>query len=256
MQFSKTIRENLSAILRASSIEELWPIVQSTMHQYGFDRLMLISTKFATKENWGNMSDWLILSNHDLEVVEVFIRKGLFLGNAKALWPPGVQPGAYRWPSVSEFLAIENLNDSQIAYAQLRKDFEILAGYSIWFPEVSERRKGVLGLCARRGLTQDDVNAMWEIHGEDILLLANLTHLKLSTLPHHDQKKRLTTRQYEVLEWIADGKSGKDIATILGLSIVTVEKHLRHAREALGVETTAQAVQKVAVLNQLFLPKI
>ncbi|MFO7771946.1 MAG: LuxR family transcriptional regulator, partial [Roseovarius gahaiensis] len=32
----------------------------------------------------------------------------------------------------------------------------------------------------------------------------------------------------------------------------TVEKHLRLARQALGVETTAQAVLKAALQNQMF----
>ena len=99
------------------------------------------------------------------------------------------------------------------------------------------------------------MNGIWSEHGEDILLIANLAHLKLSTLPHPGTRKRLTPRQYEILEWLADGKSGRDIAEILGVRYVTVEKHLRQAREALGVETTAQAIQKVALLNQLFLPR-
>jgi LuxR family transcriptional regulator len=34
--------------------------------------------------------------------------------------------------------------------------------------------------------------------------------------------------------------------------VATVEKHLRGARDALGVETTAQAVRKASVLNQIF----
>lgn len=255
MQPETTVKKHLSSILQATSIERLWPIVVNALDQYGFDRLMFISTKFATVNHWGNMSDWLILTNHDPDVVEIFIGTDIFLKTAKVLWPPGVQPGAYAWPVLPEYRARPNLNESQIAYAQLREDHGLAAGYSIWFSEVSERHKSVLGLCARRGLTQKDVDALWQDHGEDILLIANLAHLKLSTLPNPDTRQRLTARQYEILEWLADGKSGKDIAELLKISYVTVEKHLRQAREALGVETTAQAVQKVALLNQLFLPK-
>ena len=39
---------------------------------------------------------------------------------------------------------------------------------------------------------------------------------------------------------------------LMGLTSATVEKHLRLAREALGVETTAQAVLKAAFANQMF----
>ena len=38
----------------------------------------------------------------------------------------------------------------------------------------------------------------------------------------------------------------------MGLTPATVEKHLRLARQALSVETTAQAVLKAAFQNQIF----
>ena len=63
----------------------------------------------------------------------------------------------------------------------------------------------------------------------------------------------LTPRQSEVLELVADGKSVQDIAPILKRKPATVDKHLRGARETLGVDTTAQAVRKAAVLNQIFI---
>ena len=49
-----------------------------------------------------------------------------------------------------------------------------------------------------------------------------------------------------------DGKTTQDIAFLLGLTAATVEKHLRLAREALDVDTTAQAVLKAAFYNQMF----
>jgi len=55
-----------------------------------------------------------------------------------------------------------------------------------------------------------------------------------------------------VLQWVGDGKTTQDIALLMGLTAPTVEKHLRLAREALSVETTAQAVLKAAFANQMF----
>ncbi|HBQ37029.1 MAG TPA: LuxR family transcriptional regulator, partial [Rhodobacteraceae bacterium] len=46
-----------------------------------------------------------------------------------------------------------------------------------------------------------------------------------------------------------------DIATIMDLTSATVEKHLRLAREALDVETTAQAVLKASYQSQIFILK-
>ena len=51
----------------------------------------------------------------------------------------------------------------------------------------------------------------------------------------------LTPRETEVLSWIAKGKTNRDVADILGLSPRTVNKHLEHVFEKLGVETRAAA---------------
>jgi len=51
----------------------------------------------------------------------------------------------------------------------------------------------------------------------------------------------LTTREREVLEWVTKGKTNRDIADILGMSPRTVNKHLEHVFEKLGVETRSAA---------------
>lgn len=52
---------------------------------------------------------------------------------------------------------------------------------------------------------------------------------------------RLTQREAEVLYWVAQGKTSKDIGDILGSSPRTVDKHLEHVFEKLGVETRTAA---------------
>jgi DNA-binding CsgD family transcriptional regulator len=51
----------------------------------------------------------------------------------------------------------------------------------------------------------------------------------------------LTPRETEVLSWLAKGKTNRDIGDILGMSHRTVNKHLEHIFEKLGVETRAAA---------------
>lgn len=50
----------------------------------------------------------------------------------------------------------------------------------------------------------------------------------------------LTDRQKEVLQLLAEGKSNKDIAAILGVSVKTVEFHRGQMMRMLGVHTTAE----------------
>jgi DNA-binding CsgD family transcriptional regulator len=57
----------------------------------------------------------------------------------------------------------------------------------------------------------------------------------------------LTPREREVLQWVAAGKTDRDIAQIVGTSPRTVHKHLQHVYAKLGVETrTAAAMRALA----------
>lgn len=56
----------------------------------------------------------------------------------------------------------------------------------------------------------------------------------------------LTQRELDVLAWVARGKTNRDVAEILGMSPRTVNKHLEHIYEKLGVETRTAAVAQFA----------
>ena len=58
-----------------------------------------------------------------------------------------------------------------------------------------------------------------------------------------DSAQRLTARQREVLQLIAEGRSAKEVAGVLKLSIRTAEVHKARILEALGLRTTAELVQ-------------
>ena len=55
---------------------------------------------------------------------------------------------------------------------------------------------------------------------------------------------RLTSRQAEVLQLLAEGRSAKEVAAALDLSPRTVESHKYAIMEALGVKTSAELVRE------------
>jgi DNA-binding CsgD family transcriptional regulator len=60
----------------------------------------------------------------------------------------------------------------------------------------------------------------------------------------------LTAREREVLAFVAAGKTNLEIAMLLEISARTVQKHLEHVFQKLGVETrTAAAVRAITTLN-------
>lgn len=57
-----------------------------------------------------------------------------------------------------------------------------------------------------------------------------------------DSYELLTTREREILQLLAEGKSNKDVANLLNLSIYTVETHRSHILQKLGLHTVPDLV--------------
>lgn len=247
------IDDHLSKMVEADTMEKAWELHTEKMNEYGFDRLIYGYTRFRTGTTLGDLQDALILTNHDPEYVDAFIGEGMYFRGPMVAWA-SENVGACSWRVIAEQLAAGGITPEIMEVVALNIRLEVTAGYTISFHDVSLRAKGAIGLTARRGLTQDDVEEVWSQHGAEIELANKIMHLKVTQLPHDTEtSRRLTKRQREVLEWIADGKTIQDTATIMELNPATVEKHLRLAREALDVETTAQAILKASRQNQFFL---
>lgn len=243
--------EELNALITAHSVEALWDMHTRHMARYGFDRLIYGFTRYMTPNSLGDPDDFVLLSNHEQAYMDRFMGEGLYFHAPMVRWALE-NDGARSWSLLQDMIEIGALTPEERKVIEFNRSMNVVAGYSISFKSVSSRAKGAIALTARPGMTQAEVDEVWARHGEDILLLNNLTHLRILTLPYTGPARTLTSRQREVLEWVGDGKTVQDTALLMGLTTPTVEKHLRLARQALNVETTAQAVLKAAFQNQIF----
>lgn len=240
------LTQYLEAITNAPSVEVLWALHTERMDAYGFDRIIYGFTRYRSGRSLGDPQDWVLLTNHGDSYMEDFLGKG-HLYNAPMIRWALANTGACSWTWMAED---GNLTDAEKVVVGFNLSQKVTAGYTISFLSVSERTKGATALTAKIGMSQDDIEAVWAEHGAEITVINNVMHLKVQTLPY--SQRHLTKRQREVLQWVGDGKTTQDIAILLELTPATIEKHLRLAREALDVETTAQAVLKAAFLNQMF----
>lgn len=246
----KDLLSDLHAMTSANSDEELWAIHVDRMASYGFDRLLYGFTRYHSFGSFGDPQDLMVLTNHPNEYMETFIRDNLYFHGPMVRWALE-NNGACSWSWMQEMTRSDMLTEGEKRVMEFNRSMGVTAGYTISFKSVSDRNKGAIALTAKVGMTQDDVEDVWSKHGDEILVMNNVLHLKLLTLPYSGARA-LTKRQREVLQWVGDGKTTQDIALLLDLTPATVEKHLRLAREALDVETTAQAVLKAAFYNQMF----
>lgn len=246
----KALLPRLSAMTNAPSVEALWALHQREMTGFGFDRLIYGFTRYRTDNGLGDPQDWVLLSTQSPAYMRGFFDQGLYKHAPMLRWALA-NDGACSWSRMMEPDHHARLSEAARKVLEFNQSMGVTAGYTVSFRSVSERAKGAIALTARAGMTQEDVDQLWQRRGEEITLINNLLHLKLLSLPYSGGRN-LTKRQREVLQWVGDGKTTQDIALLLGVTPATVEKHLRLAREALNVETTAQAVLKVSFQNQMF----
>lgn len=244
--------QRLKPYLAMRSVDALWKHHTRVMAEFGFDRLFYAYSAFRRAGTFGDPDDALVLTNHDPQYVETYVGKGLFRVGPMMKWA-NENVGAMSWRTVRNQWKDRDLNDAERLVVDLNERYGLHAGYTIALPIAKKYSHAGIGLTAKPGLTQDDVDDIWARDGEVIEIFNHIAHLCISQLPATGQSRVLTRRQTEVLELVADGKTIQDIALILERNAATVEKHLRGARDTLGVETTAQAVRKASVLNQIFL---
>lgn len=246
----KRLLDYLESVTAARSVEAVWKVLTDEMATHGFDRLIYGFTRHRTAQSFGQAEDALILTNHDAAYTRRFIDEELFRHAPMIRWLNDNE-GAVSWSWLEGNRHLLTRREQEVC--AFNAEMGVVAGWSVGFPSVSPRAKGVLSLTARAGMTQADADAVWAAEGRRLEQMAMVAHLKIITLPYSGARRPLTDRQRAALEWVGDGKTTLDIATIMGLTPATVEKHLRLAREALDVETTAQAVLKAAYQNQIFL---
>ncbi|MFU8864065.1 MAG: LuxR family transcriptional regulator [Rhodobacterales bacterium] len=246
-----TLNRYLEALTNTQTLEELWDMHCRKMDGYGFDRLLYGFTRYRSGMSLGDPDDFVILTNHPTTYAETFVSEGFYFHGPMVRWALDNE-GACSWRVVADMIKTGNITPSEAKVIQFNLSHKVHAGYTIGFKSISPRAKGGIALTARADMHQDQVDALWERHGRDILVMNNVAHLKILTLPYTAPGRTLTRRQREALGWVGDGKTTQDIALLMGLTPATVEKHLRLARAALNVETTAQAVLKAALQNQMF----
>ncbi|SHE55011.1 LuxR family transcriptional regulator [Loktanella atrilutea] len=242
---------HLAALTGAETDQLLWQGHCAAMRSYGFDHLLYGCTRYRNRASLGDPLDWTVLTTYPDGFMRDYVGLGHIHHAPMIHWALN-HPGEHiSWQTIRDRVARDAMSPREMEVLAFNQRFGITAGVTISFHTTSDRTAAAIALVGGPDRTQAEVDAIWNVHQTELLILNNVMHLKLMTLPQSGCRP-LTQRQLEVLQWAGDGKTTQDIATLLGLTVATVEKHLRLARSALGVETTAQAVLKAAFTNQMF----
>jgi DNA-binding NarL/FixJ family response regulator len=113
---------------------------------------------------------------------------------------------------------------------------------------VSALEAGALGYVLKHSAPAELITAIYSaLKGKTYvtpLLAADLMRMqKKGSLEHPEGLSHLTRRQREVLQLLAEGRSAKEIGSILNISPRTVEYHKYRMMEDIGMNTVADLVR-------------
>jgi DNA-binding NarL/FixJ family response regulator len=111
----------------------------------------------------------------------------------------------------------------------------------------SATESGAMGFLLKQTCSHEVCRAIREIHNGKTFFSPSVS-MRLNRLKpqpsgrtgrHNKKAARLTSREMEVLQLIAEGEANKQIAAELGIGIKTVEKHREHLMQKLDIHDTA-----------------
>jgi DNA-binding CsgD family transcriptional regulator len=110
----------------------------------------------------------------------------------------------------------------------------------IWLPAPAGRARVIYLERGKRDFTERD-RSLLELLRPTLIKVRNAcTRIRESG----SAATVLTPREREILAWIAQGRTSREIAAILVVSPYTVRKHVEHILEKLGVPTRSAAVAR------------
>jgi DNA-binding NarL/FixJ family response regulator len=104
---------------------------------------------------------------------------------------------------------------------------------------------GVRGYVLKTQAAADLVQALREVEKGAIYLSPGISRAVVNAFlsKTHVPADPLSPREHQVLQLVAEGKTTKEVATLLGVSVKTAESHRGHVMEKLDIHDTAGLVR-------------
>lgn len=150
-------------------------------------------------------------------------------------------------------IAMPNLNGieatRQIVARQSRTAVAILSMHSDESYVIRSLRAGARAYLLKDSAEADLIAAIDAIHRGKSFFSPKVSKIlqedymrRLEDRGADDTYELLTTREREVLQLVAEGKTNKEIANLLNLSLHTVDSHRMHVLQKLGMHSTPELI--------------
>lgn len=208
----------------------------------------MAKTRVLLADDHAILAEGLVtLLKADFDLVGV-VSDGLALVNAVETLQPEVIVTDLSMPKMNGLDAVREIRarhpDAKIIILTMHRDPHLAA---------DAFRAGVSGYLLKISSSDELITAIREVAlGRSYVttLMAKSLIGTLMTSGPASQDSVLTPRQHEVLQMVAEGKTMKEVASALNISVRTAESHKYEIMQVLGVKTTAALIQ-YALRNKL-----
>jgi two-component system response regulator NreC len=103
---------------------------------------------------------------------------------------------------------------------------------------------GVKGYVLKTQIANELIQALRQVSRGDVYLSPGVSRALMEAYRSKSETRKdpLTSRERQVLQLIAEGKSTKDVASVLGVSVKTAESHRTRLMQKLDIHETASLV--------------
>ena len=241
----------LEPYLTARSCDALWSRLHRDLEQYGFERVFHAAAQRRPANGELTVRDAIVRSSYGSEFDSFFINGGGFQSDITTQWALH-SVGSVSWGLTSRLNARGQMTSKQRRVHEFSRDLGIVNGYTASLNSLGTSLVSGFGLCGETTSTQSRIDKTWQKAGHEVTSILAAYDTCTRGFSRFPDDEELSIRQREVLEWAGEGKSIDDISTIMSLHRSTVVKHMREARERLGVATTLQAVARAILQGQIY----
>jgi DNA-binding NarL/FixJ family response regulator len=118
-------------------------------------------------------------------------------------------------------------------------------------------RNGARAYLLKRSVTDDLLSAVRAASRREIFISPDIAKTVdidwITAQPDDDPLARLTSRERQIFKLVAEGNTNNAVATELGISVKTVEKHRASLMEKLGVNDVTGLVREAILHGLIFL---
>jgi DNA-binding CsgD family transcriptional regulator len=226
------------------NIDNVFVALQKHLERLGFQRFSywLLSPEHGPRRP-------LFISSYPKEWLDRYIKKNyasidLVPRQVVRVARPFLWDGLIRDP---------HLTKSQRLVFDESKEFGLQSGASV---PIHGPGKAIGSFSVANDMNEEEFGKLFLMRRHEIHLIATYAHEKILTFDMGsplDPNLKLSPREVEILTWSAQGKTRREISSILSISEDTVKDHLVHCCKKLNVSNKTHAVA-VAMIHALIWP--